>query len=68
MPKLGMTPQEIYEARQSFISERIAIMVEDGRLHEDAAVEEANACWEKYLKNLKRLERVLSGVCGGNNA
>lgn len=64
MPKLGMTPQEIYEARQSFISERIAIMVEDGRLHEDDAEIEAVACWEKHLKHLKRSER----VCGGNNA
>jgi hypothetical protein len=62
MPKLEITTQEMYEARQSFIAERIAIMICDGGLSEDIAVEEANACWEKYLKNLKRLERVISGV------
>jgi hypothetical protein len=65
---LEITTQELYEARQSFITERIAIMIHDGGLSEETAVEEANDCWEKYLKNLKRLERVISGVCGGNNA
>jgi hypothetical protein len=53
MSKLEITTQEMFEARQSFIAERIAIMIYDGGMSEEKAVEGANVRWEKYARRLK---------------
>lgn len=57
MPKLEMTPQQVFELRRDFIAERIAIMMFDGGLPESVAVVEAEMCWKKYLKSLNRHEK-----------
>lgn len=52
MPTLEMTKQEAFEARQSFIAERIAIMIHDGGMVEDDAAIEAGKCWVKYFRRI----------------
>jgi hypothetical protein len=54
MSKLEMTPQKIMEMRNDFIAERIAIMMVDGGLPERVAIVEAEECWNKYLRHVKR--------------
>lgn len=45
-----MSPQEFMEARNSFIGERIAVIMELEGKDEKEAMAEAKEQWEKYCK------------------
>lgn len=58
MPRVELTQHQVFEMRRDFIAERIAIMMIDGGLPENVAVVEAEKCWEKYLRHVKKSEQL----------
>jgi hypothetical protein len=47
-----MTPTDLTAIRESFLAERVAIMMEDGHLGEKLAREMALECWNQYYHDV----------------